>query len=108
LLVAPYYGTEMNGLRAGWHGAIVDRIQKCEYPQYMWEKLPISNPPRESILKFDHIQPLGKHHKSYDVTDYILCDDGLKILDDWLLWFNRNMMPSTSDLYEIRELLLGI
>lgn len=35
ILVAPYYGSEQTGLRAGWHGALVERIQKCEYPQYM-------------------------------------------------------------------------
>ena len=35
MLVAPYYGSEMTNLRAGWHGALVERIQRCEYPQYI-------------------------------------------------------------------------
>ncbi|OGR08089.1 MAG: hypothetical protein A2511_17900 [Deltaproteobacteria bacterium RIFOXYD12_FULL_50_9] len=106
MLVAPYYGSEKTDLRAGWHGALVERIQRCEYPQYMWEKLPVNNPPRESILKLDHIQSLGSHYKSYEMTDYVLCDNALDILDDWLLWLTRNELPLKSNLYEIREELL--
>lgn len=108
MLVAPYYGSEMTNLRAGWHGALVERIQRCEYPQYMWEKLPINDPPRESILKLDHIQPLGRHYKSYEVTDYVLCDDALDVLNDWLIWLTRNEMPKDSYLLEIRKSLLEV
>ena len=108
MLVAPYYGSEKTDLRAGWHGTLVERIQRCEYPQYMWEKLPINNPPRESILKFDHVQPLGRHYKSIELTDYVLCDDALEVLNDWLMWLIRNEMPQESYLYEIRESLLDI
>ena len=108
MLVAPYYGSERNNLRAGWHGALVERIQRCEYPQYMWEKLPINDPPRESILKLDHIQPLGRHYKSYEVTDYVLCDDALDVLNDWLIWLTRNEMPKDSYLLEIRKSLLEV
>lgn len=108
MLVAPYYGSEMTNLRAGWHGALVERIQRCEYPQYMWEKLPINDPPLESILKLDHIQPLGRHYKSYEVTDYVLCDDALDVLNDWLIWLTRNEMPKDSYLLEIRESLLKV
>lgn len=108
MLVAPYYGSEQTNLRAGWHGALVERIQRCEYPQYMWEKWPINNPPRESILKFDHIQPLGKHYKSFEMTDYVLCDEALKILNDWFMWLTSNKMSSKGGLYTIRENLLAI
>jgi len=108
MLVAPYYGSEENDFRAGWHGALVERIQRCEYPQYMWERLPINNPSRESILKFDHIQPLGRHYKSFEMTDYVLCDEALEVLNDWLMWLTRNEMPEKSSLYEIRESLLEI
>ncbi|MBM9515046.1 hypothetical protein [Desulfogranum marinum] len=106
MLVAPYYGSEENDSRAGWYGALVDRIQKCEYPQYMWEKLPLNDPPRESILKFDQLQPLGKHYKAYEITDYVLCDDGIEVMNDWIMWLTRNQMPSDSNLYMIREELL--
>lgn len=108
MLIAPYYGSEATELRAGWHGALVERIQRCEYPQFMWERLPINTPPRESILKFDQIQPLGNHYKSYEVTDYVLSDNALEVLNDWLMWLIRNEMPQDSYLYEIRESLLKI
>ena len=74
----------------------------------MWEKLPLNNPPRESILKLDHIQPLGRHYKSFKLTDYVLCDDAQDVLNDWFMWLTRNEMPQDSYLYEIRESLLEI
>jgi len=106
MIIAPYYGAEENDLRAGWHGKLVERIQQCEYPQYMWERLPINHPPRESILKFDHIQPLGRHYKSFEITDYVLCKHAVEVLNDWLIWLTRGMIPEDSFLYEIREELL--
>ncbi|HEC99584.1 MAG TPA: hypothetical protein ENN18_04290 [Proteobacteria bacterium] len=108
MLVAPYYGSELTNFRAGWHDALVERIQQCEYPQYMWERLPINKTPCESILKFDQLQPLGKHYKAYELTDYVLCEDALDILDDWLIWLIANKLPKESNLYEIREALLDI
>jgi hypothetical protein len=45
LLVAPYYGTEQNGARAGWPPPLVQRIKNCVYPQFMWEILPAKKSP---------------------------------------------------------------
>ena len=58
LLVAPYYGATQSGTRGGWKEEFVKRIRRCEYPQYLWDKLPINGSTEESILGFDHIQPL--------------------------------------------------
>ena len=58
LLVAPYYGADKDGTRAGWNAAFVDRIRHAEYPQYMWDTLPIGGPD-VSILRLDHILPIG-------------------------------------------------
>lgn len=81
--------------------SVVNILNTCE-------KLPINDPPRESILKLDHIQPLGRHYKSYEVTDYVLCDDALDVLNDWLIWSTRNEMPKDSYLLEIRKSLLEV
>lgn len=87
LLVAPYYGRdEGTGTRSGYNDAFVDRVKQCEYPQFFWEKLPLPGT-IESILRFDHIQPIGSHHQTYDVTDYRLSEDALSILDEWLAWY---------------------
>lgn len=52
LLVAPFYGRgEGTGTRSGFTDAFVERVQKCEYPQFFWEKLPPTGS-GESILRF--------------------------------------------------------
>ena len=40
LLVVPCYGIEASGKRGGFREDFVSRIRRCEYPQYMWDKLP--------------------------------------------------------------------
>jgi hypothetical protein len=87
LLVAPYYGRdEGTGKRAGYTGAFVERVQHCEYPQFFWDKLPVPGSD-ESILRFDHIQPIGHHYKTYALLEYRLGEDALSLFDEWLNWF---------------------
>ena len=88
VLAAPYYGVDRNGKRAGYKPEFVERVRHCEYPQFMWDRLPISGPD-ESILRLDHLQPIGTHHNSYEMSDYKLSNDALEIVDDlirWLIW----------------------
>ncbi len=40
LLVAPYYGGSQDGTRAGFPPAFLDRIRRCEFPQFIWERVP--------------------------------------------------------------------
>lgn len=74
ILVAPYYGTEQDGTRAGWPPALVQRIRWGEYPQYICDRLPLPGSD-ESILRLDHIQPLGSDPTVCDLTDYRLTVD---------------------------------
>jgi len=41
LLVAPFYGVDPGGTRGGWREDFVTRIRRGEYPQYLWDKLPL-------------------------------------------------------------------
>jgi hypothetical protein len=87
LIVAPYYGRdEGTGKRSGYSDALVQRVSQCEYPQFFWEKLPLSGS-TESILRFDHIQPIGHHYKNYQLTGYRLAESAISLLDEWLNWF---------------------
>lgn len=52
LIAAPYYGADQGGSSGGWKPEFVERIRRCEYPQYMWDKLPLSGRD-ESILRLD-------------------------------------------------------
>lgn len=88
VLAAPYYGVDQNGKRAGYKPEFVERVRHCEYPQFVWDCLPITGP-NESILRLDHLQPIGTHHNSYELSEFRLSDDALEIVDElirWLIW----------------------
>jgi len=89
VLVAPYYGADRDGRRAGYKPEFVERVRHCEYPQFVWDCLPISGKPDESILRLDHIQPIGAHYNSYKLSEFKLSDGALEVIDElvrWLIW----------------------
>jgi len=60
-----------------------------------------------SILHLDHIQPIGKHHDSYELTEYCLKEDAVNLMREWLDWLFTGEMDAESSLYDIREALLN-
>ncbi|OVE80580.1 hypothetical protein BVY03_05815 [bacterium K02(2017)] len=107
LLVAPYYGTKGGTSRGGWPDILLERSRHCEYPQYMWDILPV-NKNIISILRFDHIQPLSTLKGVSRRTNYSLSQNALKIFDSWLVWLFSNYLKPDSDLDQIRNLLLSL
>jgi len=107
LLVAPYYGVEGGEKRAGWKPPLVDRIRRCEFPQYMWDKLPVDGA-EFSILRLDHLQPVGRHHDSYEVTPFCLSQHALGIVDEWLQWMLTGGLDPRGVLMDVREGLLKL
>jgi hypothetical protein len=107
LLVAPFYGVDPGSTRGGWRPQIVERIRRCEYPQYLWDRLPLSGP-SESILRLDHIQPIGRHHNAYEWTRYRLSDEALSVVDEWLVWLFRDQFPADGVLADVRAELLKL
>ena len=88
VLAAPYYGADQNGKRAGYNHQFIERVRHCEYPQFMWDKLPVRGA-EESILRLDHIQPLGTHVNSYSLTKFKLNAEAMNLVDDlisWIIW----------------------
>ena len=85
ILVALYYGVDEGGTRAGFNPEFIMRVRRCLYPQFIWDKLPVSGA-TESILRLDHIQPVGKHHDTIELTNYRLGEDAVMIFDEWLRW----------------------
>ena len=86
VLVAPYYGADRSGKRGGWKTEFVQRIRRAEYPQYAWDALPIGGV-SESILRLDHVQPLGESAQAMEVTPYRLTADAAVVVEEWLSWF---------------------
>ena len=88
ILAAPYYGATRDGRRGGHNPAFIERIRHCDYPQFLWDRLPIHGP-EESILRLDHLQPIGTHRNSYELSGHKLSTDALGIVDEllqWLIW----------------------
>ncbi|KAF0159514.1 MAG: hypothetical protein FD159_455 [Syntrophaceae bacterium] len=106
ILVAPYYGAEFSGKTGGWNPDFVKRVQECEYPQYMWDKLPEKT--NSSILRLDHIQPIGTDQKAYECTPFCLGSDALKILDEWVQWLMTGCLQADGVLYDFRKGLLEL
>ena len=86
LLVAPYYGTLADGTRGGWNPEFVSRIQRAEYSQYVWDILPEGSAKGSSILRLDHLFPVGNDPANWRLTGFRLTTEGLDILDEWLSW----------------------
>jgi hypothetical protein len=102
LLVAPFYGGDKDGMRAGWNPEFVTRIRHAEYPQYVWDKLPLPGA-EESILRLDHVFPVGEDPAGYELKEYRLGEDALALLDEWILWLFTGSLPEQSILADIRR-----
>lgn len=103
ILVAPYYGADKDGHRAGYNPELIKRIQHTEYPQFMLDSLPIGGP-KQSILRFDHIQPIGLHYYAYEHSGYCLSEEAVElILDDWLTWVLYGGLPPDSFILDFQQ-----
>ena len=107
LVVAPFYGCQKKGT-SKWFQPFVERIIKCEYPQYLWDTLPVSGNTESSILRFDHLQPIGRHHDSYELTDYVLKEEAMEIIHEWIFWLSTGEFEEKSTLNMLRNELLGV
>lgn len=104
-LVAPFYGIK-NERRAGWDDELVSRIQTIEYPQYAWDCLPKGGP-EGSVLRLDHIQPIGEHQYSYEPTGYALASKPLALLWEQIQWLKSgHPVPPEGELQLIRDCLM--
>ena len=106
LLAAPYYGATRDGRRGGYNPAFVERIRHCDYPQFLWDHLPISGA-EESILRLDHLQPIGNHHNAYRLSEYKLSDDALEVVDELFRLLIWGEIPEDSLIAMYREEILS-
>jgi len=107
LLVAPYYGANPDGKRAGYNPELVDRIRHAEYPQFILDYLPIPDS-EQSILRLDHIQPVGLHYHAYEHTGFCLSDEAVElILDDWLQWLFYGGLPANSLILDYQKEIIA-
>lgn len=108
LLVAPSYGVDEGAKRSGFNPAFVERVRRCEYPQFIWEMLPLSSSTSESLIRLDHIQPVGRSEDSVVITKFCLSESALTYLDSWIEWLITGNLDPESDFGFFKEELLKI
>jgi hypothetical protein len=106
LLVAPYFGVDATGKRSGFPQPFVDRVRICEYPQFVLDSLPFASSTKRSMLRLDHVQPLGNHHNAYELTEHCLSEPALRVIDDWLTWMTTGKLDTDGPLAASRQILM--
>jgi hypothetical protein len=104
-LVAPYYGVdEGTDRRSGYPQALIKRVRQCEYPQLFWDKLPLTGAD-ESLLRFDHIQPISTLHSTIEFLEYRLSDIALNLVDQHFRWHFFEDLSQDELLYDLIDSL---
>lgn len=103
LLVAPFYGADSGTTRGGWPAPFVDRIRRAEYPQYVLDQLPSATGSTDSILRLDHLFPIGADPAGFQLQPHRLSAEALELIDEWLHWLVAGTLPEGSVLATIRE-----
>lgn len=108
MVVAPYYGVDRDGSRAGYNPELVKRIRHAEYPQFILDSLPITSGKKteQSLLRLDHLQPVGTYYRAFVHTGFCLSVDARElVLRDWLDWFLWDDLSETSLLRDFQKLV---
>jgi hypothetical protein len=103
ITIAPYYGATQSGGRSGYPPEFVQRVRRIEYPQYVWDRLPIAWDETDSLLRLDHMQPIGQSASTCEKTKWRLSDEALEIMSAWVTWLMEGSPPATSLLASLRE-----
>jgi len=97
VLVAPYYTCKDPESRSvGFPQPFVEKVKECKYPNYFWDHLPEG---KESILRLDQLQPVGKNPESLLHTKYCLSQEALKVMDEFLCWLFNKCLPKEDESY---------
>lgn len=103
MLLAPYYGADKTDTRGGYPLRLIDRIQHAEYPQYFWDRLPVS-PDMGSILRLDHAFA-GDDSQLIEPTEWKLNEARCRLLAEWMHWLVSGEIAQETDLALVHGLL---
>ena len=82
------------------------RIRRAEYPQYVWDSLPLSDV-KQSILRLDQLQAIGRSAVANEILPYSLSETAMIIIDEWLTWLLQGGLPEEGLLHGLRKELFG-
>jgi len=103
ILLAPSYSVQ-----DAYSEELCERIRRCEYPQFMWDDLPIGETEKESLIRFDHLQPVGRSKKSVEFTKYCLSEKAIAFIMDWVNWLISGYLDEASIFCETRSVLMSL
>jgi hypothetical protein len=103
VLLAPSYS-----VREAFSFDFCERVRRCEYPQFMWDDLPIGSSDKGSIVRFDHLQPVGRSKKSIEFTEYCLSNKAMAFIMNWVDWLISGYMDPNSEFCESRSFLMDL
>ncbi len=101
VLVAPSYGAD-----TGYTVEFLERVRRCEYPQFMWDFLPFGGKNEGSIIRFDHIQPVVRNKRFVEFTRHCLSKKAMVFVMQWIDWLITGQMDGESYLCETRNFLM--
>ena len=101
VLVAPSYGADL-----GYRKKFIERVRRCEYPQFIWDFLPIGGKEKGSIIRLDHMQPVVRNTKSIELTKYCLSEKAMVFVMQWVDWLISGQMDKKSSLWGTRDFLM--
>ena len=81
-----------------------EKCRSLKEPQFFWDRLPPTFK-SESILRLDHLQAIGSHYFTYELSGFRLNIEALEIIDDWLDWFIYGGIPEESPILDYSELI---
>jgi hypothetical protein len=105
VLVVPYYGGDQDGTRGGFPVEFVENIRHARCPQLFFDQLPIDSKVKASILRLDHMQTIGAHYNSYELSNYKLSEEALKIIDEWIGWYMKGALNDGGEIIGFQKLI---
>jgi hypothetical protein len=103
VIVAPFYGTAQNENRSGFHPNFIERVRQCEYPELMYDRLPINKSDSESLLYLKHMSAVGRHHETVQATSFCLSEDALILFEEHLFWYFSGVLDEESLICDFKK-----
>lgn len=97
IAVAPCFGIGA-GTRASFDDELVKRCRRAQYPQYIWDQLPLDTATEASIIRLDQQMPIGRSLNNYRLAGWRMTAKAVEILDDWVTWFRTGKLIEDADL----------
>ncbi|MBU0990942.1 MAG: hypothetical protein KJ737_00495 [Proteobacteria bacterium] len=103
VLVVPSYS-----VRDAFSPEFCERVQRCEYPQFLWDYLPLGGTDKGSIIRFDHLQPVGRSPKSVEFTKYCLSEKAMTFIMEWISWLISGYLDEKSEFCKTRSFFMEL